>query len=48
MKDNIEIGRFIKFDSFRLNRDQDMGLKTSFKIFTNDSNFEAAQRPPKP
>ena len=36
MKDNVEIGRLTKFDSFRLNRDQVMGLETWFKIHTNE------------
>ena len=39
MKDNVEIGRLTKFDSFRLNRDQLMDLETWFKIHTNVSNF---------
>ena len=39
MKDNVEIGRLTKLDSFRLNRDQVMDLETWFKIHTNASNF---------
>ena len=42
MKDNIEIDRLTKFDSFRLNRDQVMDLEIWFKIHTNLSNFVTA------
>ena len=42
MKDNIEIYRLTKFDSFRLNRDQVMDLETWFQIHTNVSYFVAA------
>ena len=40
MKDHVEIGHLIKYDSFRVNRDQVMDLEMWFKIHTNVSNFE--------
>ena len=40
MKDHVEIGHLTKFDAFRMNRDQVMGLEIWFKIHTNVSNFE--------
>ena len=40
MKDHVEIGYFIKYDTFRMNRDQVMDLEIWFKIHTNVSNFE--------
>ena len=45
MKDPVEIGYLIKYDAFRMNRDQVMDLEIWFKIHTNVSNFEKA--PPK-
>ena len=42
MKDHVEIGHLIKYDAFRVNRDQVMDLKIWFKIHTNVSNFETA------
>ena len=42
MKDNVEIGHLIKYDAFRVNRDQVMYLEIWFKIHTNVSNFETA------
>ena len=42
MKDHVEIGHLTKYDSFRVNRDQDMDLEIQFKIHTNVSNFEKA------
>lgn len=39
MKDDVEFGRFTKFDSSRLNRDQVMDLEEWFKLHTNVSNF---------
>ena len=42
MKDHVEIGHLTKYDAFRVNRDQVMGLEARFKIHTNISNFEKA------
>ena len=42
MKDHVEIGHLIKYDAFRVNRDQVMDLEIQFKIHTNVSNFEKA------
>ena len=42
MKDLVEIDHLIKYDAFRVNRDQVMDLKTWLKIHTNVSNFETA------
>ena len=42
MKDHVEISHLIKYDAFRLNRDQVMDLEILFKIHTNVSNFETA------
>ena len=42
MKDHVEIGHLIKYDAFRMNRDQVMNLEMWFKIHTNVSNFETA------
>ena len=42
MKDYVEIGHLTKYDSFWMNRDQVMDLKTWFKIHTNVFNFETA------
>ena len=42
MKDHVETGHLIKYDAFRVNRDQVMDLKIWFKIHTNVSNFETA------
>ena len=41
-KKNVEIGHLTKYDAFRVNRDQVIGLKIRFKIHTNVSNFEKA------
>ena len=41
MNDNAEIGHLSKFDGFWWKRDQVTDLKTSLKILTNVSNFEA-------
>ena len=46
MKDHVEIGHLVKYDAFRVNRDQVMDLEIWFKIHTNVSNYE--KRPPKP
>ena len=46
MKDLVEIDHLIKYDAFRVNRDQVMDLETWLKIHTNVSNFETAS--PKP
>ena len=40
MKDHVEIGHLIKYDAFRMNRDQVMDFEIWFKIHTNVSNFE--------
>ena len=40
MKDHVEIGHFIKYDAFRVNRNQVMDLEIRFKIHTIVSNFE--------
>ena len=40
MKNHVETGHLIKYDAFRLNRDQVMDLEIWLKIHTNDSNFE--------
>ena len=37
MKDHVEIGHLIKYDAFRMNRDQAMNLKICFKIHANVS-----------
>ena len=45
MKDHVEIaeiGHLIKYDTFRVNRDQVMDLEIWFKIHTNVSNIETA------
>ena len=42
MKDHVEIGHLTKYDAFRVNRDQVIGLEIRFKIHTNVSNFEKA------
>ena len=42
MKDYVEIGHLIKYDAFRVDRDQVMDLEIWFKIDTNVSNFETA------
>ncbi len=42
MKDHGEINHLTKFDAFRMNRDEVMGLKTWLKIHTNVSCFETA------
>ena len=42
MKGQFEIGHLIKYDAFRVNRDQVMDLEIRFKIHTNVSNFEKA------
>ena len=40
MKDHVEIGNLIKYDAFRMNRDQVMDLEIWFKIHTNVFYFE--------
>ena len=42
MKDQVEVGHLIKYDAFRLNRDEAMNLEIWFKIHTSVSNFETA------
>ena len=42
MKDHVQIGHLTKYDAFRMNRDQVMGLEIWFKIHTNVFNFETA------
>ena len=42
MKDHVEIGHLIKYEAFRMNRDQVIDLEIWFKIHTNVFNFEAA------
>ena len=42
MKDHDEIDLLTKYDAFRLNSDQVMGLEIWLKIHTNVSNFETA------
>ena len=42
MKDNFELDHLIKYDAFRVNRDQVRNLEIWFKIHTNVSNFETA------
>ena len=42
MKDRVEIGHLIKYDAYRMNRDQVIDLEIWFKIHTNVSNFETA------
>ena len=42
MKDHVEIDHLTKYDAFRVNRDQVMGLETWLKIHTNVSNLETA------
>ena len=42
MKDDVAIGDLIKYDAFRVNRDQAMNLEIWFKVHTNVSNFETA------
>ena len=42
MKDHVEIGYLIKYDAFRVNRDQVMDLEIRLIIHTNVSNFETA------
>ena len=42
MKDHVETGHLIKFDAFRVNRDDVMDLEIWLKIHTNVSNFETA------
>ena len=46
MKDHVEIDHLMKYDAFRVNRDQVMDLETWLKIHTNVSNIEKAS--PKP
>ena len=45
MKDHVDIGHLIKYDAFRVNRDQVMDLEIWFEIYENISNFETV--PPK-
>ena len=40
MKDHVEIGHLIKYDTFRVNGDQAMNLEMWFKIHTNVFDFE--------
>ena len=42
MKDHVEACHLIKFDAFRVNRDQVMDLEIWLKIHTNVYNFETA------
>ena len=42
MEDHVESGHLIKYDDFRVNREQVMDLEIWFKIQTNVSNFEKA------
>ena len=42
MKDHVGFGHLIKYDAFRMNKDQVMDLEIWFKIYTNVSNFETA------
>ena len=42
MKDHVENGHLIKYDAFRVNRDQIIDFEMRFKIHTNVSNFEKA------
>ena len=44
MKDHVEIGHLtkLKYDAFRMKRDQVMELEILFKIHTNIFNFETA------
>ena len=42
MKDHVEIGHVIKYDAFRMNREQVMDLEIWFKIYTNVFNFDKA------
>ena len=42
MKDNVEIGDLIKYNAFRVNRNQVMDVEMWFKIHANVSNFETA------
>ena len=41
-KDLVESSHLIMYDTFRVNRDQVIGVETWFKIHTNVSNFETA------
>ena len=40
MKDHVEISHLIKFQAFRVNRNQVIDLETWFKIQTNVCNVE--------
>ena len=42
MKDHVDIDHLIKYDDFRVKRDQVMDLEIWLKIHTNISNFETA------
>ena len=42
MKDHVEIDHLIKYDAFRMNRDQGMDLNIWPKIHTNVFNIETA------
>jgi len=42
MKEHGEIGHLTKFDAFRMNTDEVMGLETWLKIHTNVSYCETA------
>ena len=40
MKDHVEIGHLIKYDAFRVNRDQVLDLEICLKFHINVSNLE--------